>query len=264
MKPIGPWGTVPSFRVYRTRSVETLLTHGTESTMSLRTLAAAAALLLSVPSPSLGQNVAVDEGAFRLYVDGQRAGREEFSVRQVGSADQGRIILRGTVSLELPGGRINLAPAAEAASGDLEVSAYQIKVSGSETTDIFVSLSGRRYLSRTVSARGEELREFRAGPGSVLLDDGVAHHHHLLTPFLDSSSPVSLSILTPRAQSQVRATLSLIGREEVRVGQDLLQARHFRLDGGDSPRDIWFDDRGRILRVEIPSRGYVAERESLD
>jgi len=231
--------------------------------MSVKTLAATAALLLSIPFPSHGQNVPLDEGAFRLYVHGQRAGREEFSIRRVGAGDQERIILRGTVSLELPSGRINLAPAAEAASGNLEVSAYQIKVSGTETTDIFVSLSGRRYLARIVSSRGEELREFRAGPGSLLLDDDVAHHHHLLTPFLESASPVSLTVLTPRAQSQVRVTLALVGREEVRVGQDLRQARRFRLDGGEGPRDIWFDHQGRILRIEIPSRGYVAERESL-
>ena len=230
--------------------------------MSVRTLVAAAALLLSLPFPIHGQNQPVDEGAFRLYVHGERAGREEFSIRQAGTGEQGRIILRGSVSLELPEGRLQLAPAAEAASGDLEVSAYQVKVSGIETTDIFVSLSGRRYLARIVSSRGEELREFRAGPGSVLLDDGVAHHHHLLTPFLGSNSPVSVTVLTPRAQSQVRMTLTPMGREEIRIGQDLRQARRFRLDGGEGPRDIWFDDQGRLLRVEIPSRGYVAERES--
>jgi hypothetical protein len=232
--------------------------------MSARTLAATVVLPLLVPFPARAQNVSVDEGAFRLYVNGQSAGREAFSIRRAGAGAQARIILRGTASLDLPGGRLNLAPAAEAGSGDLEVSAYQIKVSGSETTDISVSLSGRRYLARIVSSRGEQLREFRAGPGSVLLDDGIAHHYHLLTPFLESTSPVSLTVLTPRTQSQLRMTLSLVGREEVRVGHDLWPARRFRLDGGEGARDIWFDDQGRILRIEIPSQGYVAERESLD
>jgi len=229
--------------------------------MSVRTLGAAAALFLILPIPVHGQNQPVDEGVFRLYLHGQRSGREEFSIRQVGTGEQGRIILRGSVSLEFPDGRLELAPAAEAARADLEVSAYQVKASGRETTDIFVSLSGRRYLARIVSSRGEELREFRAGPGSVLLDDGVAHHHHLLTPFLEQASPVSVTVLTPRAQSQVRMTLAPMGREEIRIGQDRVQARRFRLDGVEGHRDIWFDDQGRLLRVEIPSQGYVAERE---
>lgn len=232
--------------------------------MSFRTLVSTTLLLLPLPFPVHAQNVSVDEGTFRLYVEGQRAGREEFSIRRTGAGQQARVILRGSVTLDLPRGRINLAPAADAGAGDLEISAYQIKVTGVETTDIFVSLSGRRYLARIVSSLGEQLREFRAGPGSVLLDDEVAHHHHLLTPFLDEASPVALTVLTPRSQSQLRMTLKLVGREEIRIGHDFRQARRFRLEGGQGNRDIWFDDQGRVLRIEIPSRGYVAERESLD
>ena len=56
---------------------------------------------------------------------------------------------------------------------------------------------------------------------------------------------------------------ALVGEEEVRVGTNLIQGRHFRLEGGEASRDLWFDAQGRILRVEIPSRGYTAERESL-
>lgn len=231
--------------------------------MSARMSAAAVLLVLLVSYPIQAQNVSLDEGAFSLYLHGQRVGREEFSIRRAGVGAQARVILRGAVNLDLPSGRLNLAPAMDASGGELEVSAYQIKVSGSETTEIFASLSGRRYLVRVVSSLGEQLREFRAGPGSVLLDEDVAHHHYLLTPFLEDGSAVSLTILTPRAQSQLRMTLSLVGREEVRVGQDLWQARRFRLDGGEGARDIWFDEQGRILRIEIPSKGYLAERESL-
>lgn len=59
-------------------------------------------------------------------------------------------------------------------------------------------------------------------------------------------------------------TLSFVGEEEIRVGGVLFQgARRFHLEGGVHSRDIWFDDQGRILRLEVPSLGYVAERESL-
>jgi hypothetical protein len=58
---------------------------------------------------------------------------------------------------------------------------------------------------------------------------------------------------------------SLVGEEEIRVGGILVQnARRFHLAGGEHPRDVWFDDQGRVLRLEVPSLGYVAERESLD
>jgi hypothetical protein len=149
-------------------------------------------------------------------------------------------------------------------AGSLAVSDYQVKVAGAETTDIFVSVSSNRFLARIVSEEGERLREFRAGSGTVLLDEGIVHHHFLLGPFLEDGSTVSLTILIPREVRQQRMTLSLVGEEEIRVGGVLVpDARRFHLEGGAYTRDIWFDDQGRILRLEIPSQGYVAERESL-
>ena len=217
-----------------------------------------------VPTLVGGQNVTIDENSFRIYLNGEEVGREEFSIRQIGTSQPRRLILRGTVDLDLEEGRLGLAPAMDVQGETLAVSTYQIKASGTETTDISVNVSENRYLARTVSAAGEQLREFRAGPGSVLLDEGVAHHHYLLTPFLENGPTVSLTVLTPRSGRQQRMTLSLVGEEEIRVGGILIPgARRFHLEGGDSPRDIWYDDQGRILRLEIPSKGYVAERETL-
>ncbi len=226
---------------------------------------APALMLLMLQSSLLGaQNISVDEAAFRIYLNGGVVGREEFSIRQIGPVAERRTILRGTVELALPGGAVSLAPAMDVQGGTLAVSDYQIKVSGGESTDIYVTVSGNRYLARIVSASGEQLREFRAGSGSVLLDDGVVHHHHLLTPFLEDGSPVSLTVLTPRAGQQFRMTLSRVGQEELRVAGVLVpDARRYHLEGGENSRDIWFDSQGRILRLEIPSQGYVAERESL-
>jgi len=232
--------------------------------MNLRLLAPALFFLALYPSRIHCQNVSVDENTFRIYMDGEVVGHEEFSIRRIGPGGQQRIILRGTVELNLSEGRLNLAPAMDVQGETMGVSDYQIKVSGTETTDIFVSVSGNRYLARVVSSSGEQLREFRAGPGSVLLDEGVVHHHYLLNPFLDDESAVSLTVLMPRAGRQERMTLSLVGEEEIRVGGVLISdARRFHLEGGDHSRDIWFDSQGRILRLEIPSQGYIAERESL-
>lgn len=231
--------------------------------MTSRLAASLILLLALLPGQIQGQNVSVDENAFRLYLNGEVVGREEFSIRQIGSANQRRMILHGTVEMDLPEGRLNLAPAMDVQGQALRVSTYQIKVSGSETTEIFVSVSENRFLTRIVSSAGEQLREFRAGPGSVLLDEGVVHHYFLLNPFLEGGSPVSLTILTPRAGRQQRMTLTLMGEEEIRVGGILVpNARRFHLAGGDHPRDIWFDEQGRILRLEIPSQGFLAERET--
>ena len=233
------------------------------SQMNLKKLVPFLLVSVALPACLVGQSVSVDEASFRIYVNGQAAGNESFSIRQIGPAGQHRIILRGTVELDLPDGMIRLAPAMDVHGEDLTVSDYQIKVSGTESTDIIVSVSGNRFLTRIVSSTGEQLREFRAGSGSVLLDDDVVHHHHLLTPYLDDGPTVSLTVLSPRTARQQRMTLSLVGQEEIRVGGTLVPgARRFHLEGGEHPRDIWFDEQGRILRLEIPSKGLIAERES--
>jgi hypothetical protein len=223
-----------------------------------------AAFLFSVaPGLLSGQNVLVDEGAFRLTVNGEVVGREEFSIRRVGMGEEARLILRGAVEMDLPGGRRVLTPAMEATAGDMTVTAYQLKVTGATGSEIYVSRSGRRYLAKVISPRGEEVREFRAGPGSILLDRDVAHQHYLLLPFLNGGSDVSLTVLEPEAGQQVRMTLTFQGDEEVRVGTELIQGRHYRLTGGESTREIWLDGQGRVLRVAVAEQGYLAERESL-
>ncbi|MGD8360613.1 MAG: DUF6134 family protein [Gemmatimonadota bacterium] len=218
---------------------------------------------LTLPALLFGQNVSVDEGAFRLTVNGEVVGREEFSIRRVGRGSEARLILRGTVDMDSPQGHRTLAPAMEATGAEMAVTAYQVKVTGSRASEIYVTLSGRRYMAKVISARGEEVREFRAGPGSILLDRDVAHQYFLLLPFLDRSDAVSLTVLSPVAGEQTRLTFRRIGEEEVRIGTQLIQGRHYRLEGGADSGDVWFDEQGRVLKVTFPSRGYLAERESL-
>jgi hypothetical protein len=232
--------------------------------MLRRPLFSAALILAFFPSPVSPQFRSIDEAAFRISLNGEVVGREEFSIRQAEAGGRAQLILRGTVDLDLPTGPIDLAPSMIMDAGNQGASTYQIKVSGSETTEIGVRIAGGRYLVNVKSAIGEELREFRAGSGSVILDEGVAHHHFLLTPFLDETSGVSLTILMPREGRQVRMSLTYVGKDQVPVGMQHLDASHFRLDGEDGARDIWFDEQWRILRVEIPSKGYLAEREKMD
>ncbi len=217
---------------------------------------------LSILTPLQAQNIVLDEGAFRLYLNGDPAGREEFSIRRIGMGSQARVILRGSVEMEREDGDLSLAPALDARGPEMAVATYQIKAQGAVNTQIYLGLTDSRYQSRVISSAGEQLREFRAGPGSVLLDRGVAHHHYLLTPHLDETGAVSLTVLSPRDGLQTRMTLTFLGTAEIQVADRLHSARHFRLEGSESTRDVWLDEQNRVLAVEIPDRGYRAERES--
>ena len=60
------------------------------------------------------------------------------------------------------------------------------------------------------------------------------------------------------------ATVRDAGEENVTIGESTVPLYHLEVqpDGGDM-RHVWLDDLGRVIRVEIPSRGYVAVRTSL-
>ena len=70
-------------------------------------LMATTVLLLTIPAALGGQNVAVDEGAFRISLQGEIVGREEFSIQRVGMGTEARVLepesLKELVKAELHG-----------------------------------------------------------------------------------------------------------------------------------------------------------------
>jgi hypothetical protein len=68
-------------------------------------------------------------------------------------------------------------------------------------------------------------------------------------------------VIIPRRNQQVVARVSSRGNESVTVGAASLPARHLVITvAGGGERHVWVDDQGRVLRVEIPARNFVATR----
>lgn len=102
-------------------------------------------------------------------------------------------------------------------------------------------------------------REYRASDRTAVLEEHVSHQYFLVAQFIDAGGgPVM--ILSPAEGRQGRLELVSTESEPFRLGNEVLEARHLRLQGGGSVRDVWIDDQGRVLRVEIPAAGFRAER----
>lgn len=225
-------------------------------------LGAAVLLLGSVLAcPAAAQSVTVDEGTFRITVDGRAAGTEAFSIRRSGTGDQAQIIATAEIRMEVPEGRTDIRPALQASGSDMAVSAYQVKVSGALQEEIYVTLGERRFLTTVRTERGEREREFRATPGTLLLDPGVAHQYYFLSARA-SQNGVTVPVISPREGRQFDLRVSTVGSETVNIGGTSVDARHLRLEGDGGTRDLWVDGDGRVLRLEHPEAGYVAVRES--
>lgn len=210
-------------------------------------------------SAAAAQSAVIDEGSFRLTINGTAVGTESFSIRQNGTGDAATMIAQGRVVLD----------SGEQTRGVLQVegpaltpSAYQIEVTGSETQNIRGQAAGNRFRATIVSDAGETMREYIAGEGAVILDNGVAHHYFFLAQMLERGDRIP--IIIPRQSRQVAATVTSAGSESINVAGTSVSARRLLVQPTGLPqRTVWVDDDNRVLRLEIPDEGYIAERTAV-
>jgi hypothetical protein len=232
-------------------------------TMSFQLSVRAAALLLVwLPlAPAAAQFERGDEGSFRISVDGRVVGTEEFSIRHSGSGSTAEVVATGRVTLDLLSGRLELVPRLRAVGVGADPSSYEVSVGGDAQLRIVGSVGAGRFSAKIASPTGEQLREYVASRGAVILDDGVAHHYYFLARRLrDGQVP----ILIPRENRQVLARVTSQGEETLEIGGR--SGRFYRITVhpvGGEPRYVWVDALNRVVRVEIPSRGYLAVRTEL-
>jgi len=225
------------------------------------TLATAAAAVLGLPAGLAAQAGAADEGTFRVTVDGRQVGTEEFTIRQTGSGAAIELAANGTVRLNLPTGTLELDSRLRASGLRADPMAYEVTVGGDSPRRIIGSIGGGRFSARIVSPTGEQLREYVASSGAIVLDDGIAHHYYFLARRIRNGR---IPVIIPRENRQVMATVTDHGEESVTV--DGTTVRLFRLtvqpDGGNERR-VWVDSLNRVIRVEIPATNYVAVRTTV-
>lgn len=214
-----------------------------------------------VPMSAAAQGVIVDQGEFAIEIGGQQVGTEEFVLRRAGLGREDAVFANAVVSVSRGTEGWEIRPLLRAVPDDGAADSYQVSVTGTDAIEIRLALQGRRYLATIRSARGDEDREFQARESTRVIESGVAHQYYFLGDLLEGRSA---PVLEPRTSRQL--TFSVTRREDVEidVGSSSVRARRveFRSDKGDD-RTVWYDRQGRVLRVEVPSQGYVAIRTDL-
>lgn len=212
-------------------------------------------------APASAQFMADDAGTFDVRVGGRSVGSEEFSIQQSGSGANAEIVANGRVDLVLPTGTVDLVTGLRTSGFLAQPVGYEVAVGGTAPRKIVGTIGDGRFSARIATPSGEQMREYLASPQATVLDDGVAHHYYFLARRVrDGRVP----IIIPRDNRQLMATVSDAGVENVTVGDTLVSL--YRLDvqpDGGEMRHVWLDDLGRVIRVDIPSRGYVAVRTEL-
>ncbi len=227
---------------------------------TLRSVLNAFACLALAASAAAAQGVVVDQGQFSVSVAGQRVGTEDFTIRRAGFGRDDAIFANGVVSLTGEGGPQEIRPLLRAVPPDGVVAGYQVEVVGQDGLELQLTRAGRRYVAVLRSALGEEDREFQARADTRILDRDVAHHYYFLKDIREGGTAHALE---PRSRSQTNLTAGPSVEEDLLLGRNVVTARRVEFDASGDLRIVWFDRLGRVLRVEIPARDYVAERLDL-
>ena len=223
--------------------------------MILTRSALLATVLAAVPAAAQG---ASDQGTFRVSVAGSEVGTEEFSIRQAGTGASAEFTASGQVTLRLTSGSLQLTPRLRARGVQADPASYQVDIGGDSPRKIVGNIADGRFSARIVTPSGEQLREYVASSGAVILDEGIAHHYFFLAQRLHSGR---VPVIIPRENTQVIATVTDRGEDRIQVAGTQVSAYHLVVEPrGRAAQHVWVDALNRVLRVEVPDRQYVAVR----
>jgi hypothetical protein len=214
-------------------------------------------LLAAVPASAQ----AVDRGTFRVYVDEHEVGSETFTITQNGSGAVAVTLADGRVDLRLAEGSLQLVPRLRAQGVGADPIQYQVDVSGDAPQRVVGTIGGGRVSAKIVTPAGEQLREYVASSGAVVLDDGVAHHYYFLA---QRTHHGRIAVIIPRENRQVMAMVTDRGEEAVQIAGSSVRLFHLVVQPqGGQQSDVWVDALNRVIKVENASRRYRAVRTEL-
>ncbi len=203
-------------------------------------------------------------GSFTLLVNGQRVGREQFSVQRITSQEGATLEARSESAV----GDRRVAMRLETDSAGTPV---RYSIEERRGADVSLRLGGQRVRGRFAtlarSSVGEAAREYLLRPGAVVVeDDGVVQYALLLRDrLLSPGGGITLPSLTPIANSQGAVRLVLeTNTDTIAVAGVRREAHRWRVaaTSGDV-RLIWVDADGRLLRLTIPARNFEALRDDV-
>ncbi|MEX2182701.1 MAG: hypothetical protein WD771_11715 [Gemmatimonadaceae bacterium] len=223
-------------------------------------VASCIATLLAVTDPVAldAQVVVVDEGTFTILRNGERVGREDFSIRSARSPGGSAFVAQGNL---LAGERRT----AVALNADSSGAPLRFQLEARDGTTVIESYAGERqrgiWSGRTVHANGESAREIRLEHGLILIEPGIIHQLWFVIRFGEGRT---VTLFLPRTLGREGVSVQELAPDRVLLGLVELPARRWEVRpaaGGAALWELWTDAQGRLLRVLVPAEGLEALRD---
>lgn len=221
--------------------------------------------LLLVLARTLSAQGARDESVLIVRVDTLEVARETFSLgtSRLSGGAVGWLV-SATTRYDRARPIIVLSPTLEIAADSLPVTLQFDVANPREPLRVLGQLGRNRFTVRTMAKSLERAREFPLRAPAVVLDDEAFALYQVVAWFA-RPAPVTLTAVVARAGRRETLTLVDSGSAPVVVHRRTLTLRHLTLAGGTNELvHLWLDSEGRLVRLTIPSRKLVAEREPTD
>ena len=223
----------------------------------LRTAALAGLLALVAPlATALTAQQVIDRGTLVIMQQGRLVGQEEFVVergRRSGAPDGFTIASVVSYPAQQPTRRLT---SVVEFGPDSQPAATLVEAEDGDLRRVLIRLGPRRVTVRVVTPSEEAAREYPSAQRHLVLDDSLFAPHAVALPLL----PGAVRAITLREGGRATAEVADHGSDRTSVGTTHRTLHHLSMTVEGERRDLWYDERGRLIKVAIPSRDLTVLR----
>ncbi len=227
-----------------------------------------AAVIVVAPAARLPAQTSamIDVGSFSISRNGERVGREQFSIRSLQGPD-GQVVTELRAEASLEGKRLAYRLEVDSLGQPLR---YAVEIRNG--AELQVRLGGQRVRGRFATLSrgnsGEAAREYRLLEGVRVLDEGAVHQYAALLEPLRGMTPGQvreMPLLVPLENRQTTIRILLeSGDDAVTIAGSKRSANRWRMTVADGePHYVWTDADGKLLRITATSSGFDALRDDV-
>jgi len=205
----------------------------------------------------------LDEGILAVREDTAEVARESFRLTsgRGGGSGSPAWTLATTTRYERRRPMLVLAPILDIDSDSQPASLEFDVANANAPSRILGQLARDRFTVRTLGSHTERAREVPVTGRIVVLDDSV-YALYLFAAWAAGPRPLTLTAIVPRAGRRDTLTVQDLGPATTTLHHASVSLRHVSVRGGPNEQvDLWLDDAGRLVKVEIPSRRVRVERQ---
>lgn len=234
------------------------------------TLAAGLAEIAAAPSPSAAflkkksapvdtpdSVLTPDKGKFRILLDGQEIGNEEFEISRSGDT----WTARGSTSAHAPGGTDIKADGQLKLSADGSPIRYEWSAEAKKkATGVVEFDNGTAKCSAKLGAASPMMKDFKfATPHIAVLDNNLYHQYAVLAQIYDwkAGGKQTFPVVIPQDMTPGSILVEALGTQQV----ENATYEAMRVSSTDLEILLYLDTNHHLVRIDVPSSKVTIQRE---